>query len=48
VHLSCPSDSPVHQLLGHTLVPLAAAALAGAPVALLLGRWVRWRMQPGG
>jgi hypothetical protein len=48
VHLSCPSDSPVHQLLGHTLVPLAAAALAGAPVALLLGRWVRWRLQPGG
>jgi hypothetical protein len=44
VHASCPSGSALHALVGHTLVPVAAAAILVAPLAAVLGRWVHRRM----
>ena len=41
VHASCPSNSPLHQLVAHTLAPVAAAALFTAPLAALLSHWGR-------
>lgn len=41
VHVSCPSNSPLHQLVAHTFAPAAAVVLLTAPLALLMGRWAR-------
>jgi len=41
VHASCPSESPLHWLLAHTLAPVAAVALLTVPVAALLARRTR-------
>ena len=38
VHLSCPSPSPWHWLMGHALVPLAAGVGIGLLVAWILRR----------
>lgn len=39
VHVTCPSDSALHQLIAHSLAPLGAAALLTLPLAALLRRW---------
>jgi len=41
VHVSCPSDSPLHWLLAHTLAPAAAALVLSVPLAALLARRAR-------
>jgi len=41
VHLTCPSGSAVHQLLGHALAPVLVAGLVVLPLAPLLGRRLR-------
>lgn len=41
VHLTCPSDSPTHWLLGHTLAPTTAALLLTGPLAALLASRTR-------
>jgi len=41
VHASCRSNSPLHQLVAHTLAPAAAVVLLTAPLALLMSRWAR-------
>jgi hypothetical protein len=38
VHLTCPSSSAIHQLLGHTLAPVAAGALLALPLGALVAR----------
>lgn len=38
VHVTCPSDSPLHWLLAHTLAPVMAVGVLTAPVAALLAR----------
>jgi len=43
VHASCLSNSPLHQLLAHTLAPAAAVVGLTAPLALLMSRWARRR-----
>ena len=41
VHATCPSDSPLHWVLAHTLAPIAAMIVLTAPLAALLARWTR-------
>ncbi len=41
VHATCPSDSPLHWILAHTLAPVAAMIVLTAPLAALLARWTR-------
>lgn len=41
VHATCPSESPLHWLVAHTLAPAAAILLLTAPLATLLARRVR-------
>lgn len=41
VHATCPSDSPLHWLLAHTLAPVAAVLVLTAPVSALLARGTR-------
>jgi len=41
VHATCPSDSPMHWLLAHSLAPVAATVLLAAPLAALLARRTR-------
>ncbi len=41
VHATCPSDSPMHWLLAHTLAPVAAVVVLTAPLAALLARGTR-------
>jgi hypothetical protein len=41
VHATCPSDSPLHWILAHTLAPVAAVIVLTAPLAALLARWTR-------
>jgi hypothetical protein len=38
VQISCPSNSPVHQLVGHLLAPALVIALLTAPVARIMER----------
>ncbi len=37
----CPSDSPLHWIVAHTLAPIAAVIVLTAPLAALLARWTR-------
>ncbi len=41
VHATCPSDSPLHWILAHTLAPVAAMTVLTVPLAALLARWAR-------
>ncbi len=41
VHATCPSDSPVHWIVAHTLAPIAAVIVLTAPLAAVLARWTR-------
>ncbi len=41
VHATCPSDSPLHWIVAHTLAPIAAVIVLTAPLAALLARWTR-------
>jgi len=41
VQISCPSNSPVHQLVGHLLAPAAVIALVTVPLAQLMWRSAR-------
>ncbi len=41
VHATCPSDSPLHWILAHTLAPIAAVIVLTAPLAALFARWTR-------
>jgi hypothetical protein len=41
VHATCPSDSPMHWLLAHTLAPVVAVLVLTAPLAALLARRTR-------
>lgn len=41
VHATCPSDSPLHWLLAHTLAPVMAVLVLTAPVAAILARRLR-------
>ena len=41
VHATCPSDSPLHWILAHTLAPIAAVIVLTAPLAALVARWTR-------
>jgi hypothetical protein len=41
VHATCPSNGAFHQLVGHVVAPVAAAALLSVPLAALLARWLR-------
>ncbi len=41
VHVTCPSDSPLHWIVAHTLAPIAAVMVPTAPLAALLARWTR-------
>lgn len=41
VHATCPSDSPMHWLLAHSLAPLVAILVLTAPLAALLARRTR-------
>jgi hypothetical protein len=41
VHVTCPSDSPLHWLLAHALAPVVAALALTAPLAMLLARSAR-------
>jgi hypothetical protein len=40
VHATCPANGAFHQLVGHVLAPIAAAALLSVPLAALLARWL--------
>ena len=41
VHATCPSESPLHWLVAHTLAPVMAVLLLTAPLATLLARRAR-------
>jgi hypothetical protein len=41
VHATCPSESPLHWLIAHTLAPVLAVLLLTAPLATLLARRAR-------
>ncbi len=41
VHVTCPSDSPLHWLLAHSLAPMLAVLVLTAPLAALLARRTR-------
>ncbi len=41
VHATCPSDSPLHWILAHTLAPVAAVIVLTAPLAALIARRTR-------
>jgi hypothetical protein len=42
VHVTCPSNAALHQLVGHVLAPLVLSAALAFPVAAIL-RWWRQR-----
>ncbi len=48
VHVTCPSDSPLHHLVAHILAPVVAAGLLTLPLAAGLRRWSRRRQEPSG
>lgn len=41
VHLTCPSESPLHWIAAHTLAPVVAVVVLAAPLAACLGRRTR-------
>jgi hypothetical protein len=41
VHATCPSDSPMHWLLAHTLAPVVSVLMLTAPLTALLARRTR-------
>jgi hypothetical protein len=41
VHATCPSESPLHWLVAHTLAPVMAVLLLTAPLTTLLARRAR-------
>ena len=41
VHVTCPSDDPIHHLVAHALTPVFAAATIAAPLAIVLRRLKR-------
>ena len=41
VHVTCPSDDPLHQLVSHALTPAIAAGMIAAPLAIVLRKLKR-------